>query len=100
MRICIDECVVQFFVITKELSFDLISLKDLLIGFVVIRFLFEHPIYFTLAEEWIDDLWNKITMNLWLQACWKSFILHVFHVLRVFFIFEGLWWKFFGALEA
>ena len=35
MRICIDECVVQFFVITKELSSDSISLKDFLIGFVV-----------------------------------------------------------------
>ena len=35
MQICIDECVVQFSVITKELFSDLISLKDLLIGFVV-----------------------------------------------------------------
>ena len=35
MRICIDEFVVQFSVITKELSSDWISLKDLLIGFVV-----------------------------------------------------------------
>ena len=35
MRICIDKCVVQFSVITKELSSDSISLKDLLIGFVV-----------------------------------------------------------------
>ena len=35
MRICMDDCVVQFSVFTKELSFDLISLKDLLIGFVV-----------------------------------------------------------------
>ena len=35
MQICIDECVVQFSVITKELFSDLNSLKDLLIGFVV-----------------------------------------------------------------
>ena len=35
MRICINECLVQFSVITKELSSDSISLKDLLIGFVV-----------------------------------------------------------------
>ena len=35
MRICIDDCVIQFSVITKELSFDSISLIDLLIGFVV-----------------------------------------------------------------
>ena len=47
--------------------------------------------------RWIEDLWNRITMNLWLWACWKSFVLHVLHVL---FIFEGLWWKFFEALEA
>ena len=36
MRICIDDCVVQFSVITKELSSDSISLKDLLIGFVIL----------------------------------------------------------------
>ena len=35
MRIYIDDCVVQFSVIIKELSSDSISLKDLLIGFVV-----------------------------------------------------------------
>ena len=35
MRIYIDDCVVQFSVITKELSSDSISLKDLLIEFVV-----------------------------------------------------------------
>ena len=32
MRICINEYVVQFSEITKEWSFDLISLQDLLIG--------------------------------------------------------------------
>ena len=100
MRICIDECVIQFSVITKELSSDSISLKDLLIGFVVMWFWFKHPIYFNLVEEWIEDLWNRITMNLWLWPCWKSFVLHVLRVLHVFFVFEGLWWKFFGALEA
>ena len=103
MRICINECLVQFFVITKELSSDSISLKDLLIGFVVMWFWSKHPIYFNLAEEWIEDLWNRITMNFWLWACWKSFVLHVLRVicvLRMFFIFEGLWWKFFGAFEA
>ena len=36
MRICIDDYVVQFSVITKELSSYLISLKDLLIGIVVV----------------------------------------------------------------
>ena len=100
MRICIDECMVQFSVITKKLSSDSISLKTLLIGFVVMWFWFEHPIYFNLTEEWIEDLWNRITMNLWLWACWKSFVLHILLVLRVFFVFESLWWKFFGALEA
>ena len=152
MWICIDKCVVQFSLITKELSSDSISLKDLLIGFVVMWFWFKHPIYFNLAEEWIEDLWNRITMNRWLWACWKSFVFHVFCVLclcrfvvevlqgfrglnplsftnlwfvevskdfwawfqwpltsrnmiwmihlRMFFVFEGLWWKFFGALEA
>ena len=35
MRICIDDCVVQFSVITKELSYDSISLKYLLIEIVV-----------------------------------------------------------------
>ena len=97
MRICIDDSVVQFSVITKDLSSDSISLKDLLIGFVIMWFWFKHPIYFNLAEKWIEDLWNRITMNLWLWACWKSFVLHV---LCVFFVFEGLWRKFFGALEA
>ena len=97
MRICIDDCVVQFSVITKYLSSDSISLKDLLIGFVMMWFCFEHKISFNLIEGWIEDLCNRITMNLWLWACWKSFVLHV---LRVFFVFEGLWWKFFGALEA
>ena len=41
MQICIDENVVQFSVITKEWSSDLISLKDLLIGIVVTWFWFE-----------------------------------------------------------
>ena len=100
IRICIDDCVIQFSVITKELSSNSISLKDLLIGFVVMWFWFEHPMYFNLVEEWIEDLWNRITMNLWLWAYWKSFVLHVLRVLRVFFVFEGLWWKFSRALEA
>ena len=68
VRICIDDCMVQFSVITNELSSDSISLKDLLIGFVVMWFWFKHPMYFNLAEEWIEDLWNRITMNLWLWA--------------------------------
>ena len=63
MRICIDEYVVQIFVITKEWSSDSISLKDLLIGIVVMWFWFELKIFFNLAEEWIEDLWNEITMN-------------------------------------
>ena len=66
MRIYIDDCVVQFSVITKELSSDSISLKDLLIEFVVMWFWYEHKIFFNLAEKWIKDLWNGITMNLWL----------------------------------
>ena len=69
MWICIDECVIQFSVITKKWSSNSISLKDLLIGIVVMWFWFEHQIYFNLAEEWIKDLWNRITMNLWLWAC-------------------------------
>ena len=35
MQIGMDDCVVQFSVITKEVSSDSISSKDLLIGFVV-----------------------------------------------------------------
>ena len=107
MRICIDDCVVQFSVITKEWSSDSISLKDLLIGFVVMWFWFEYKISFNLAEEWIEDLWNRITMNLWLWACLEILcssrslcVLRVLCFLRAFFLFEGLWWKFFGALEA
>ena len=88
MRICINECIVQFFVITKELSFDSIFLKNLLIGFVVMWFWSKHPIYFNLAEEWIEDLWNKITMNLWLWVCWKSFVIHVLRLQR--FVVEVL----------
>ena len=64
MRICIDKYVVQFSVITKEYFSNSISLKDLLIGIVVMWFWFKHQIYLNLAEEWIRDLWNKITMNL------------------------------------
>ena len=64
MKICIDEYVVQFSVITKEWFFDLISLQDLLIGIVVMWFWFEHKISFNLAKEWIEDLWKGITMNL------------------------------------
>ena len=69
MQICIDECVVQFSEIKKELSFDSISLQDLLIGIMVMWFWFEHKISFNLAEEWIEDFLNEITMNLWLCAC-------------------------------
>ena len=63
MRICIDEYVVQIFVITKEWFSDSISLKDLLIRIVVMWFWFEHKISFNLVEEWIEELWNEITMN-------------------------------------
>ena len=107
MWICIDECVVQFSVITKEWSSDSISFKYLLIGIVIMWFWYEHKISFNLAKEWIEDLWNKITMNLWLWACLEILcssrslcVLHVLCVLRAFFLFEGLWWKFFHALEA
>ena len=100
MQIFIDEYMIQFSVITKEWSSYSISLKNVLIRIVIIWFWLEHPMYFNLAEEWIEDLWNRITMNRWLSACWKSFVLHVLRVLRAFFVFEGLWWKFFGALEA
>ena len=55
MRICIDDCVVQFSEITKEWSSDSISLQDLLIGFVVMWFWLEHKISFDLVEGWIED---------------------------------------------
>ena len=64
MQICIDECVVQFSEIKKEWSSDSISLQDLLIGIMAMWFWFEHKISFNLAEEWIEDCWNEITMNL------------------------------------
>ena len=69
MWICIDEYVVQFYEITKEWSPDSISLQDLLIGIVVMWFWFEYKISFNLAEEWIEEFWKGITMNLWLWAC-------------------------------
>ena len=50
MWICIDEFVVQFSVITKDWSFDSISLKDLLIEILTKRFWFEHQIYFKLKD--------------------------------------------------
>ena len=107
MRICIDECVVKFSVIIKKLSSDSISLKYLLIGIMVMWFSYEHKISINLVEEWIENLWNRIAMNLWLWACLEILcssrslcVLRVLCVLRAFFLFEGLWWKFFGALEA
>ena len=69
MWICIDEYVLQFSMITKERFFDSISLKDLLIGIWYSDFLFEHRIYINSAEELIKDIWNRITMKLWLWAC-------------------------------
>ena len=69
MRICIDEYVVQFSKFTKKWSSDSISLQDLLIGIVIMWFGFEHKISFSLAEEWIEYLWNGITINLYLWAC-------------------------------
>ena len=104
VQICIDDCVVQFSVITKELSSNSICLKYLLIGIMVMWFWYEHKISFNLAEEWIEDLWNRIIMNLWLWACLEilcsSRSLCVLCVLRSFFLFEGWWWKLFGVLEA
>ena len=108
VQIYIDDCcVVQFSVITKKWSFDSISLKYLLIGIVEMWFWYEHKISFNLAEEWIEDLWNRITMNFWLWACLEilcsshSFcVLHVLFVLQALFLSEGLWWKFFGVLKA
>ena len=38
MWICIDDCMIQFSEITKEWSFDSISLQDLLMGIVVMWF--------------------------------------------------------------
>ena len=64
MQICINEYVVQFLVITKWWSPDSISLKDLFIEVVVMWIWFEHKISFNLVKEWIEDLWNGITMNL------------------------------------
>ena len=64
MWIYIGDYVVKFSEITKEWSSDSISLKDLLIGIVVIWFWFEHKISFNLVEGWIEDCWNEITMNL------------------------------------
>ena len=107
MWICIDKGVVQFSVITKELSSNSISLKYLLIGIVVMWFWYEHKISFNLAKEWIEDLWNRITMNLWLWACLEILcssrslcVLRVLCVLRAFFLFEGLWFvRFLEAFE-
>ena len=75
MRICIDEFVVQFSVITKELSSDWISLKDLLIGFVVMWFWFEHPIYFNLAEvlQGFRGLNSLSFTNLWFVEVSEGF---------------------------
>ena len=69
MCICIDEYVVQFSTITNEWSSDLIFLQELLIGIVIMWFWLEHQISFNLAEGWIENPWNRITMNLWPWAC-------------------------------
>ena len=107
MCICIGEYVVQFTVITKEWSSDSISLQDSLIGILIMWFWLEHQIFFNLVEGWIEDPWNRITMNLWLWTCYKFYVLRVLHALCIFFVFfayssssKVLWWKFFWAFEA
>ena len=101
MRICIDNCVVQFSEITKEWSSDLISLQDLLIGIVVMWFWLAQKIFFNLVEEWIEDRWKELQWIFNYEFIRNSLFFTFFCfscVLRAFF-FEGLWWKFFGALE-
>ena len=107
MRIFIDECVVQFSVITKEWSSDSISLKDLLIRIVVMWFWFEHKISFNLAwgmdRRLLKRNYNESLVMSLLEILCSSCSLCSSRVLRVlgaFFVFENLWWKFFGALEA
>ena len=104
MRIFIDECVVQFSVITKEWSSDSISLKDLLIRIVVMWFWFEHKISFNLAwgmdRRLLKRNYNESLVMSLLEILCSSCSLCVLCVLHAFFLFKGLWWKFFGALEA
>ena len=106
MRICIDEYVVQFSKITKEWHSDLISLKDLLIGMVLMWFdsNTKYPsIWLRNGSKIFERNYNEsLAMSLLEILCYSrsSCSLCVLRVLRVFFFFKGLWWKFFGALEA
>ena len=97
MWICIDKCVVQFSVIIKERFSDLISLKDLLIRIVVMWFLIRTPNI--LQFGWRMDQ-RPLKHNYNESLAISLLDLHVLCVLRAFSIFKGLWWKFFGALEA
>ena len=74
-----------FFVIKKVLSSDSISLKDLLIGFVVMWLKNGSKIFGT-ELQWIFG--SKLVGN------------PLFFKFFMFFVFKGLWWKFFRALEA
>ena len=97
MWICIDKCVVQFFVIIKERFSDSISLKDLLIRIVVMWFFIRTPNI--LQFGWRMDQ-RPLKHNYNESLAISLLDLHVLCVLRAFSIFKGLWWKFFGALEA
>ena len=105
MRICIDEYVVQFSKITKEWPFDSISLQDF-IDWICRNVILntKYPsIWLRNGSKIFERNYNEsLAMSLLEILCYSrsSCSLCVLHVLRVFFFFKGLWWKFFGALEA
>ena len=104
MRIFIDEYVVQFSEITKERLSDSISLKDLLIGIVLMWFWLDHQESFQF--DWRMDRrplkqnYNESLATSLLEILCSSCSWCVLRVLGAFFVFKGLRWKFFGALEA
>ena len=104
MRIFIDEYVVQFSEITKERLSDSISLKDLLIGIVLMWFWLDHQESFQF--DWRMDRrplkqnYNESLATSLLEILCSSCSWCVLRVLGAFFVFKGLRWKVFGALEA
>ena len=104
MQIFIDEYVVQFSEITKERLSDSISLKDFLIGIVLMWFSLDHQESFQF--DWRMDRrplkqnYNESLATSLLEILCSSCSWCVLRVLGAFFVFKGLRWKVFGALEA
>ena len=99
MWICFDEYVVQFFEITKYWSSDSISLQDLLIGIVIFDPNTKYP------SIWLKNRSKTLETELQQISGYKLvrnslFYVHSSCYSHVFFVFKGLWWKFFGVFGA